>query len=72
MKKKPEKGWIDIENKGNSITFGGLLTIVFIVFKITGHLNWSWIWVFSPLWIGFLINVMIIVSIFGYVKLKEK
>ena len=26
-------------------------TIVFIVLKLTGIINWSWWWVLSPLWI---------------------
>lgn len=28
-----------------------LLTIVFIVLKAFGVLSWSWLWVFSPLWL---------------------
>lgn len=42
------------ESKGNyssGIGFSGLLTIVFIVLKLTGYINWSWWWVLSPLWI---------------------
>ena len=27
-----------------------LLTIAFIILKIFGVLSWSWLWVFSPLW----------------------
>lgn len=36
---------------GGGIGFLGLLTIVFITLKLTGHIAWSWIWVLSPLWI---------------------
>ena len=25
--------------------------IVFLVFKLTGVINWHWVWVVSPLWI---------------------
>lgn len=35
----------------SGITFGGLLTIVFIALKLTNHIDWSWWWVLSPLWI---------------------
>jgi hypothetical protein len=35
------------------IGFLGLLTIVFITLKLCGVINWSWVWVLSPLWIGF-------------------
>jgi len=36
----------------NGIGFCGLLTIAFIVLKLCGVINWSWIWVLAPLWIG--------------------
>ena len=29
-------------SSGGGIGFPGLLTIVFIVLKLTGHINWSW------------------------------
>ena len=32
--------------------FCGILTIVFIVLKLTKVIAWSWWWVLSPLWIG--------------------
>lgn len=44
------------------IGFTGLLAIAFIVLKLTGFINWSWWWVLSPLWIGFLI-IFVIVTI---------
>jgi hypothetical protein len=30
-----------------------VLTIAFFIAKTTGTVSWSWIWVFSPFWIGF-------------------
>lgn len=39
------------------IGFAGLLTIVFITLKLTGFITWSWLWVLSPLWIGFVLFV---------------
>jgi hypothetical protein len=33
------------------ISFGSLLTIVFIILKLTGYITWSWVWVLAPLWI---------------------
>jgi len=32
------------------------LTIVFVVFKFAGILDWSWWWIFSPLWISGIIT----------------
>ena len=46
-----------------SIGFSGLLTIVFIVLKLCGVINWSWIWVFSPMWISAALCVAIFVFI---------
>jgi hypothetical protein len=51
-------------NSTSSISFAGLLTIVFIVLKLIGKINWSWFWVLSPLWIGFAL-VIVILAIFG-------
>lgn len=41
-------------NKTSSggIGFCGLLTIAFIVLKLTGYITWSWMWVLSPVWIS--------------------
>lgn len=34
---------------------GGIITVVFVTLKLTGVIDWSWWWVLSPLWIGFII-----------------
>ena len=56
-------------NSGIPEYFASALTIVFIVLKLTNHINWSWWWVLSPLWIdlaiiALLIIVMIVIYIF--------
>jgi len=38
-------------SSSSGIGFTGLLTILFIGLKLTGYINWSWLWVLSPLWI---------------------
>ncbi len=43
------------------IGFTGLLTIAFIVLKLTGVIEWSWLWVLSPLWIGALVAVILVI-----------
>ena len=42
----------DKKASSGGIGFIGLLTIVFIVLKLTGVISWSWWWVLSPIWIG--------------------
>ena len=43
------------------IGFFGLLAIVFIVLKLCGVITWSWMLVLSPIWIGFVIVVALII-----------
>ena len=45
------------------IGFTGLLLLVFITLKLCKVINWSWIWVLSPLWIGFIVMVLIVLII---------
>ena len=45
---------------GVSIGFVGLLTIAFIVLRLCGVINWSWIWVVSPIWISAALTVGIL------------
>lgn len=50
-------------NATSNITFTTLLTLLFIALKLTGVINWSWLWVLSPIWIGLIISIAIIVWI---------
>jgi len=50
-------------SSSGGIGFTGLLTILFIGLKLTGHITWSWWWVLSPIWISVLI-VLVILAIF--------
>lgn len=34
------------------------LTITFIILKVTKFITWSWVWVFSPIWIPALLAVI--------------
>ena len=52
------------------IGFTGLLTIVFVILKLLGKIDWSWWWVLSPLWISFLL-VMVFFVILLIIELKN-
>ena len=54
------------------IGFVGLLTIAFVVLKLTGFIAWSWWWVLSPLWIAIPIVVVMFASVFLYLLLFGK
>lgn len=51
-------------SSSGGIGFGGLLTIVFIILKLTHVIDWKWIWVLSPLWIGFAVVGLILLIVF--------
>ena len=55
-------------NTSKGIGFTGLLTIVFIVLKLTKVINWSWLWVLSPLWISLVIGLLLIIIYFIIVR----
>jgi hypothetical protein len=45
------------ESSSSGISFMGMLTILFIALKLTNYVDWSWWWVLSPIWLGFLLAV---------------
>lgn len=58
----------------SGIGFGGLLTIAFIVLKLCHVIDWSWLWVLSPLWIsvGLTIGILLIALLVAFVVLLFK
>lgn len=73
MNKKEVKFMSGNDNKSvqhGGIGFSGALFITFLVLKLTGVIDWSWIWIFAPLWIS---AVLIIVAIIiGIILMLEK
>ena len=53
----------NIDNSG--IGFVELLTIVFVVLKLCGIINWSWWWVISPIWISEIIFMVVLIGVLG-------
>jgi hypothetical protein len=51
----------------NFIDFSALLSILFIVLKIKHYINWNWWWIFSPLWMCFIIFFIV----FSVILFKE-
>lgn len=50
-------------SRGSGIGFTGMLAIVFIALKLTGHIDWPWLWVLSPIWISIAFGLLILVII---------
>ena len=58
----------DKEVKTVGLGFEDALALLFIALKLCGVINWSWIWVLSPIWIsisflGLLFLVILVISI---------
>ncbi len=51
-------------SNSGGIGFIGLLTILFVGLKLTGHIHWSWWWVLSPVWISAILLVAFIAVVF--------
>lgn len=45
------------------VSLGAVLTIVFIVLKLTGVIAWSWVWVLSPLWISLALFLVVFIFV---------
>ena len=58
-------------SSSSGIGICGVLTIVFVVLKLVGVINWSWLYVLCPLWIDILFAIIVLV-IFAIVNRKTK
>lgn len=54
------------------IGFGGLLQIAFIVLKLCGVINWSWVWVLGPTWIPIALIVLGFIPFYLIERKKNK
>lgn len=67
------------ESNGSSggIGLGSLLLVLFIALKLTGYINWSWLWVLAPAWIplGIVVVVLLIfllaIPFGGKIRIKK-
>lgn len=62
-------------NTINHIGIGlGILTIVFFVLKIIGILDWSWTWVFAPIWIfgGTALVMIVALIIISFIIMRKE
>lgn len=50
--------------RSGSIGFWGILQIVFIVLKLTHVIDWPWVWVLAPAWIGLVLSLVVLIPLF--------
>lgn len=51
------------KTKQGGLGIVSVLTIIFIVLKLLGVIQWSWIWVLLPIWI----SAVIVVAVFSVI-----
>ena len=58
----------NVRNSG--MGFISVLTLMFVVLKLTNNISWSWIWVLSPIWILLILIVLVfgIILVIGRLK----
>ena len=59
-------------SRSGGIGFVGLLTILFIGMKLTGHIQWSWLWVLSPIWIMAIVVVVLLLMLVAVTILEGR
>ena len=57
------------ESSSSGIGIGMILFLIFMVLKLTNHIDWSWWWITSPLWIP--VSFLILFFVIGYIVLKR-
>lgn len=61
----------NVRNSG--MGFISVLTLIFVVLKLTNNISWSWIWVLSPIWISIILIILIfgIILVAGRIKKRK-
>jgi hypothetical protein len=54
------------------VGFLGTLGLIFITLKLTGFIDWAWIWVLSPLWVVAILVLLVVLIGFIYAALGHK
>ena len=56
---------MDEKNNVNvNVNLSGLLLLAFIILKLCGVIQWSWLWVLAPLWIPLAIWLVVVIILF--------
>ena len=56
-------------NSGYGIT--AILTLIFVVLKMTGNIDWPWIFVFSPIWIFLIVACISFLTVLIAGRIKK-
>lgn len=56
-------------SNNSGLKLDAVLTIIFVVLKLVGVIDWSWIWVLSPTWISLILYIIAKIGINVYYRL---
>ncbi len=57
--------------RNGGMSFISVLTLIFMVLKLTNNISWSWIWVLSPIWISAILIILMLGIILVIGKIKK-
>lgn len=46
----------------------GILGLIFITLKLTGHIAWSWWWVLAPFWVPLILALVIVGMLYIFTR----
>ncbi len=66
--------------QAKNLSWPSILLLIFIILKLTNVIDWSWLWVLSPLWIGaalgllffLVIGLILLAAIIGIVRKESR
>lgn len=53
------------ESSGGGIGCFTVLGLIFIVLKLTGNIDWSWLWVLAPFWMPIALVIVVVTAFFA-------
>lgn len=63
-------------NGSMNLVIAWMFTAIFVTLKLTGHIYWSWWWVFAPIWglaaLKILLGIITITTLLAWRKLDRK
>lgn len=59
-------------SSSGGIGVGSLLGVAFVVLKLTHVIDWPWLWVLAPFWIGFAFALVFLLIFFGIVVAAKR
>lgn len=50
-------------NTTSSVSYTGVLTLIFVVLKLCNVIDWPWWWVLCPIWISFALLFLFVITL---------